>query len=76
MKKELYTKKFNTGQKTYYFDVKENTSNIPYIQISEIRHTSSGERIRNEITVFHDKLDEFITELSDVQTRIKENKLA
>ena len=76
MKKELYTKKFTTGHKTYYFDVKENTTNIPYIQISEIRHTSSGERIRNEITVFHDKLDEFITELSDVQTRIKENKLA
>ena len=75
MNKELYTKKFNTGKKTYYFDVKENTSGIEYVQISEIRHTPTGERIRNEITVFHDKLDEFLIELSDVQTRIKENNL-
>ena len=71
MNNELYTKKFNTGKKTYYFDVKENNSRIKYVQVSEIRHTPSGERIRNEITIFHDKLDEFLKELQDVKTRIE-----
>lgn len=47
------------GKKFYFFDVKQARNGNRYLQITESRLDSNGERTRSRITVFPDHLAEF-----------------
>ncbi|MBU1037241.1 DUF3276 family protein [Patescibacteria group bacterium] len=65
MSQEIYTKKLQAGEKTYFFDVKKASTGNKYLQISENRKDKKGQWKRNEITIFYDQLDKFIEALEE-----------
>lgn len=70
MKDAIYTQKITLGSKTYFFDVREGNSGNRYLQITESRAGEDGERVRNNIAIFKDQLEEFRRILNEVSEKI------
>jgi len=69
MKNEnIFSTKFQAGNRTYFFDVKTTKDGNRYLKISESKRTGESEFERHQIIVFDkgiDKLAEKITEVAE-----------
>ncbi|OGG49281.1 hypothetical protein A3C18_02310 [Candidatus Kaiserbacteria bacterium RIFCSPHIGHO2_02_FULL_54_11b] len=70
MKEAIYTQKITLGSKAYFFDVREGGSGNRYLQVTESRVGKDGERIRNNIAIFKDHLEEFRRILKEVSEKV------
>ncbi len=54
----LYSQHLKTNSNSYFFDVKAAKNGNKYLRITESRF-KDGQKFRNSITVFSDKLEQF-----------------
>lgn len=59
----LFSSKFNSGRRTFFFDVKTTKDNKPFIKITETS-LKDGEKSRVNIVVFDSEIPEFTSALS------------
>lgn len=69
MQESIYSKKFKAGNRTYFFDIRITKSNEKYLHITESRKENE-EWIRNNIVIFHDRIDEFFKVLDEIKKKI------
>ncbi|MCS7307713.1 MAG: PUR family DNA/RNA-binding protein [Aquificaceae bacterium] len=62
----LYSKRLNAGRRTYFFDVKKGRDGTSYLVITEQR-----DDMRNRLMVFEDRVDEFVSALQEVISKMK-----
>ncbi len=70
MPESIYSKKLIAGGKTYFFDIREVKSSDRYLQITESRLQKDGERLRNNIVIFKDHLNEFRKYLDEISEKL------
>ncbi len=70
MQETIYSKKLIAGNKTYFFDIKETKSKQKYLKISETRLQENGERMRNDIAIFGDHINEFKKTLEEASENL------
>ncbi len=57
---EVFSTKFSTDERTYFFNVKENFRGEMYLNIVESKSSEDGKFIRQSIIVYPECLQEFI----------------
>jgi len=70
MKESIHSKKLIAGGKTYFFDIRGVQSGDKYLQITESRLQKNGERLRNNIVIFKDHINEFRKFLDEVSEKL------
>ena len=71
---EVFSTKFITNDRTYFFNVKENFRNDMYLNIVESKATEDdGRYIRQSIIVYPEDLGEFIREFQKAVDYMKVN---
>ncbi|MDW8096080.1 MAG: DUF3276 family protein [Aquificaceae bacterium] len=65
-RERLYSKRLNAGRRTYFFDVKKGRDGTSYLVITEQR-----DDMRNRLMVFEDRVDEFVSALQEVISKMK-----
>ncbi len=72
---EVFSTKLNTGDRTYFFNVKENVYGDMFLNIVESKGTEGGEGrfIRQSIVVYQEDLGEFIKEFQKSLDFIKQS---
>lgn len=66
MQESIASKRLAAGAKTYFFDVKETKTGKKYLRITESRLQEEGGRLRNDIAIFSEYVDEFCDCLSEI----------
>lgn len=66
----LYSQHLKTTGNSYFFDVKAAKNGHKYLRITESR-IKDGQKYRNSITVFSDKLPEFQQLFSEMSEKTK-----
>ncbi len=72
---ELFSTKFTTDKRTYFFNVKENRYGDIFLNIVESKKNSSEGFERQSVIVFDDDLQGFVGELQRSLDFIKKRKL-
>jgi hypothetical protein len=72
---ELFSTKFTTDKRTYFFNVKENRYGDVFLNIVESKKNSSEGFERQSVIVFDDDLQGFVGELQRSLDFIKKRKL-
>ena len=71
---EIYSQKIMCGKRTYFFNLKEQTSGTRFIDIVESKYERAEDRHqRVRLVIFEDHIDEFVEALGEVATRLKES---
>ncbi len=72
---EVFSSKLVTGERTYFFNVKENVYGDMYLNIVESKGTEggSGRFLRQSILVYKEDLGEFIKEFQKSIDYIKQS---
>ncbi len=65
-KEKLYSKKLDTSTRTYFFDLKRTREGYIYLLITEKKDGK-----RRTLMVFEENLNDFISALQDVASRVK-----
>ena len=69
---EIYSKRISCGKRTYFFNLKEQSSGTRFIDIVETQGRRGEERHnRVRLVVFEDHLDEFVDALREVGDQLK-----
>lgn len=71
---EIYSQRIACGKRTYFFNLKEQSSGTRFIDIVESkyeRQDDSHQRVR--LMIFEDHIDEFIQALTETARRLKED---
>jgi len=71
---EIYSQRISCGKRTYFFNLKEQSSGTRFIDIVESkyeRQDDSHQRVR--LMIFEDHIDEFVRALSETARRLKED---
>ncbi len=73
---EVFTTKFVSGERTYFFNVKENIYGDLFLNIVESKGTEGGTTrfIRQSIIVYKEDLDGFVQEFQNTLDFIKQHK--
>ncbi|MGD8114759.1 MAG: DUF3276 family protein [Sphaerochaetaceae bacterium] len=76
MRGEVFSTKLVTGDRTYFFNVKENVYGDKFLNIVESRGTDggSGRFIRQSILIYQEDLGEFIKEFQKTLDFLKQNQ--
>ncbi|MFA5773390.1 MAG: DUF3276 family protein [Candidatus Paceibacterota bacterium] len=69
MQESIYSKNIKAGGRTYFFDIRMTKSGEKYLHITESRQENE-ERIKNNIVIFHDHIEEFLKVLDEIKKRI------
>ncbi|MFA5467760.1 MAG: DUF3276 family protein [Sphaerochaetaceae bacterium] len=71
---EVFTTKFVSGERTYFFNVKENVYGDLFLNIVESRGSEGGSErfIRQSIIVYKEDLDDFVKEFQKSLDFIKQ----
>lgn len=56
---ELFTRKMGHGGRTYYLDVKRDSTGEKYITLSESTRKDDGQRMRNRVMLWREDFKEF-----------------
>ena len=66
----LYSQHLKTTSNSYFFDVKAAKNGNKYLRITESR-IKDGQKLRNSITVFSDKLEQFAQLFAEMSEKTK-----
>ena len=66
----LYSQHLKTTSNSYFFDVKAAKNGNKYLRITESRF-KDGQKFRNSITVFSDKLEQFAQMFDEMLEKTK-----
>lgn len=71
---EIFTKPVKVRNRTYFFNVKENTKGDVFLQVVESKDSEGTGFERHSIVVFEDELQEFLIGLDESLGFIEENR--
>ena len=70
---ELFSSKLITGDRTYFFNVKENMYGDLFLNIVESKPTDSGQFLRQSVLVYQEDIGQFINEFQKSLDFLKKN---
>lgn len=69
---EIYSRKITCGKRTYFFNLKEQSSGTRFVDIVESKYDRSADRHqRIRLVIFEDHIDEFVQALKEVADKLK-----
>lgn len=71
---ELFTKPVKARNRTYFFNVKENTKGDVFLQIVESKNTDGEGFDRHSVVIFADELQSFLSGLDESLSFIDKNQ--
>ncbi len=69
---EIYSRKIACGKRTYFFNLKEQSSGTRFVDIVESKYDRATDRHhRIRLVIFEDHIDEFVETLKEVADKLK-----
>lgn len=71
---EVFSSKASSGQRTYFFNVKENRSGDLFLNVVESKKHGDTDFERHSIIVFREDIDVFVSEFEKAVTYLRSRK--
>ncbi len=71
---DIFSTKFQSGNRTYFLDVKLTKDGDRYLKISESKRIDESEFERHQIIVFEEGIDKLAEKITEVATKIRADK--
>tara|TARA_R110001583_G_C5395986_1_gene385231 strand:+ start:70 stop:558 length:489 start_codon:yes stop_codon:yes gene_type:complete len=71
---EIFSTKFQAGNRTYFLDVKATKDGDKYLKISESKRTGESEFERHQIIVFDEGIDKLAEKITEVAEKMRNNE--